>query len=170
MESLPQFTYIKKCYGENTHAFLNRSAMSLASGSFFLKTMAPDIPLRHVVDLDQTIFLPVGSATCPFLFGHIFVHFVLKGTFLHGIIAKNKFCVPLVLSLPPLPLSSGNIVIRGNLKKGRTTSDSDKSLRRFYVLVFLSYHEEDPCSGCMVQQIFDFITTLDKVCTCNSQR
>ena len=106
--------------------------------------MAPDIPLQRVVDLDQIIFLPVGSATCPFLFGHIFVHFVLKGTFLHGIIAKKKVCVPLVLSLPPLPLSSGNIVIRRDLKKGRTASDSDKSLRRFYFLVFLSSYEEDP--------------------------
>ena len=123
--------------------------------------MAPDIPLRRVVDLDQTIFLPVGSVTCPFLSGHIFVHFVLKGTFLHGIIAKKKFCVPLVPNLPPLPLSSSNIVIRGDLNKGRIAFDSDKSLRRFYFLVFLSSYEEDPCAGHIVQHIFYFITSLD---------
>ena len=85
------------------NAFLIRSATSLASGSFFLKMMDPDIPLRCVVDLDHTIFLHVGSAMCPFLFEHIFVDYVLKGTFLHGIIDGKKVFVPLVLSLPPLP-------------------------------------------------------------------
>ena len=85
------------------HAGLIRSTTSLATGLFVFKTMASDIPLWCVTDLDQTIFLPVGSAMCPFLFGNIFVHFVLKGTFLHGIIAGNKVCVPSVLSIPPLP-------------------------------------------------------------------
>ena len=82
------------------HASLNDSATSLASGLLVLKMMAPDIPLRRVVDLDQTIFLPVGSVTCPFLSGHIFVHFVLKGTFLHGIIAKKNFLFLWCLAFP----------------------------------------------------------------------
>ena len=85
------------------HACLIGSITSLASSSFVLKTMAPDIPLWRVPDLDQPIFLLVGFATCPFLFEHIFVHSVLKGTFLHGLIAGKKVCVPSVLSLPPLP-------------------------------------------------------------------
>ena len=85
------------------HAGLIRITTSLATGSFVFKTMASDIPLWCVADLDQTIFLPVGSAMCPFLFGNIFVHFVLKGTFLHELIAGKKVCVPLVLSPPPHP-------------------------------------------------------------------
>ena len=85
------------------HAGLIRSATSLATGLFVFKTMALDIPLWCVADLDQTIFLPVGSAMCPFLFGNIFVHSVLKETFLHGLIAGKKVCVPSVLSPPPRP-------------------------------------------------------------------
>ena len=63
------------------HAGIIRSATSLTTGSFVFKMMASYIPLWCVADLDQTIFLPVGSAMCLFLSGNIFVHSVLKGNF-----------------------------------------------------------------------------------------
>ena len=88
------------------HVGLIGSATSLATGSFVFKTMASDIPLWCVMDLDYTIFLPVRSAMCPFHSGNIFVHSILKGTFLHGIIDGEKACVPSVLRPPPRPTIS----------------------------------------------------------------
>ena len=97
------YIYKTKHHGANAHASLNGSATYLALGSLVLKIRAQDIPWWIFVNLVQTIYLPVGSATCHFSFWGICIHSVLKGTFLHGLISSNKVFVPSVSSPPPRP-------------------------------------------------------------------
>ena len=116
-------------------------------GFLVLKMTFWGISRWHIMDMDWIVCPPPGSATCPP--GRFVSILCSKAPFCMGLLLARKFVFFLCSASLLAPFYPSNTVIRWDLKKGRTASDSVGSLRRLVVLLFPLSQEGDPSIGLM---------------------